>query len=112
MRGGRAPSSVMISCSAAMRPMLARASCVIPAVCGLAITLGSESSGCEARGRLLVPYVEPGAGNAAFAQGLDQRRLVVDEAARGADEIGVRLHQRELARADHAARALVERAVQ
>ena len=32
-----------------------------------------------------------------------QRGLVVDEAARGGDEIGVRLHQREFARADHAA---------
>src|SRR5262245_66647828 len=33
------------------------------------------------------------------------------EAARGSDEIGVRLHQRELPRAYHAARAFVERAV-
>src|SRR5262249_22753933 len=35
----------------------------------------------------------------------------MDEAARGGDEIGVRLHQRELVRADHAARPFVERAV-
>ena len=38
-----------------------------------------------------------------------QRRLVVDEAARRRDEIGMRLHQREFARADHAAVVLGQR---
>jgi hypothetical protein len=35
-------------------------------------------------------------------QRLGQRRLVVDTAASGGDEIGVRLHLRELRRAHHA----------
>ena len=63
------------------------------------------------RWRLLVPHVEPGAGDLFSPQRVGERALVVDVAARGGDEIGVRLHQRERARADHAARALVERTV-
>src|SRR5262249_14848873 len=61
------------------------------------------------RRRLLVPDVEAGAGNALLLQRIIQRALVVDEAARGGDEEGMWLHQRELARADHAAAAGIER---
>src|SRR6516225_10081204 len=63
------------------------------------------------RRRLLVPHVEAGAGDLFCAQRLGERALVMYEAARRGDEIGVRLHQRELARADHAAGSFVERAV-
>src|SRR6266566_4280684 len=41
-----------------------------------------------ARRRLLAPHVEPGAGDALVAQRLEERRLVVDVAAAGGDEIG------------------------
>src|SRR5439155_1366724 len=59
MRGGRLPSSTMISCSAAMRPILARASRVMPAVCGLAITLSNCNSGCSGGGGSLSQTSRP-----------------------------------------------------
>src|SRR5581483_4052453 len=59
--------------------------------------------GMLGRRRLPGPDVEAGARDALFLQGLQQCVLVMDEAARGGDEEGVRLHQRELPRADHAA---------
>ena len=62
------------------------------------------------RRRLLVPDVEAGARNPLVAQRLEQRGLVVNEAARGGDEKRVRLHQREFAGADHAAIVLGQRA--
>src|SRR5262245_40592451 len=61
--------------------------------------------------RLLVPHVDAGAGDPFRAQRLGERAFVMDRAARGGDEIGVRLHQREFLLADHAARAVIERAV-
>src|ERR1700677_2094219 len=91
MRGGRWPSSAPRICSAAIRPILARASWVTPAVCGLASTLSNCSSGWS------------GAGDALIAKRFEQRVLVVDKAAGGRDEIGMRLHSREFAGADHAA---------
>src|SRR5262245_36815632 len=63
------------------------------------------------RGRLLVPHVNAGACDLFRPQRLGERPLVVDEAARGGDEIGVRLHQLKLACADHSARSLIERTV-
>src|SRR3981081_823794 len=52
------------------------------------------------RRRLLVPDVAPGPGDTFFAQRIVQRPLIVNETARGRDEERVRLHQRELLRAD------------
>ena len=101
----------MTSCSAANLPMLARASRVTPAVCGLAITLSNLQQRMVHLRRLLGPDVEAGARDLLRAQRVLERLLVVDVAARRGDEIGVLLHQAELARADHAARAVVERAV-
>src|SRR5581483_4300197 len=56
--------------------------------------------GMIGRRRLLGPDVEASARDALVAQRLLERHLVVDEAARSGDEIGMRLHQREFARAD------------
>ena len=61
--------------------------------------------------RLLAPDVEPGAGDFLLAQRRFERRLVVDETARGSDEISGRLHQFIFACADHAARLLGQRAI-
>ena len=62
------------------------------------------------RRRLLVPDIETGTRNALFLQRIMQRALVVNEAAGRGDEEGVRLHQREFPRTDHAAASGVERA--
>ena len=110
MRGGRLPSSASSICSAAIRPMFSRASFVTPAVCGLASTLSNCSSGMIRRRRLLGPDVEARAGNALLRSASLQRRLVVDKSPRRGDEIGMGLHQREFARADHAAVLLGQRA--
>ena len=50
-------------------------------------------------------------GDLACCERVRQRSLVMDEAARRADEIGMRLHQRILRRADHPARLVRQRAV-
>ena len=60
------------------------------------------------RQRLDVEHVEAGAGDLLSLQRGDQRRLVDDRAARGVDEIGRRLHQREFGGADQPARAVAE----
>ena len=91
--------------------MLARASLVTPAMCGLTSTLSNCSSGWSRGGGSFVQHVEAGAGDGLAPQRVGERLLVVDEAAAGGDEERVRLHERELARAEHAARLLGERAV-
>src|SRR5215831_20279491 len=61
--------------------------------------------------RLLAPDIEPGAGDSPLPQRRFERRLVVDETARGGDEISGRLHQCIFARADHGAGLLGQRAI-
>jgi hypothetical protein len=61
--------------------------------------------------RLAVVDVERGAGDAAAAQGLDQRGLVDEGAARRVDEEGPQLHAPELGRADEPARRFAEHEV-
>src|SRR4051794_11489134 len=58
------------------------------------------------RQRLDVEHVEAGARDLVLAQRGEHRGLVDDGAARGVDEVGRRLHQSELLRADEAACAL------
>ena len=60
------------------------------------------------RQRLDVVDVEAGAGDRFGVQRRDQRLLVDDRPARGVDEIGGRLHQPELSRADEPARAVAQ----
>src|SRR5579884_1849238 len=62
--------------------------------------------------RLVLENVESGAGQLAGPQRLDQRRLVDDRPAAGIDEVGGRLHQRELRSRDHVARLVVQEDVQ
>src|SRR2546425_1827152 len=57
------------------------------------------------RQRLDVEDIEPGARESSALKGLDQGPLVHDRSPRGVDEIGRRLHERELACADQAASA-------
>ena len=54
------------------------------------------------RRRLLQEHIQPGAGQLPLVQRLGQGCLVMDAAAGGVDEIRVRLHRRELRRAQHA----------
>ena len=61
---------------------------------------------------LTVPDVQPGTGNAARPDRLQQPGLVVDAAARGADEDRARLHAREGRCIDHAAGGVIARTVQ
>ena len=49
---------------------------------------------------LMLEHVETGAGDLAFLQGARECRLVDNRPARGVDEKGRGLHQRELALAD------------
>ena len=63
------------------------------------------------RRRLLLPHVEARARDLLCAQRFLERLLVMDAAARRGDEIGARLHQRILLRADHAARLVGQRAI-
>src|SRR5205807_3236529 len=53
------------------------------------------------RQRLFLEHVERGAADVALQQRLDQRRLPYAGAARGIDQDGVTLHERELLGADH-----------
>src|SRR5882757_3069022 len=62
------------------------------------------------RRRFLVPDIEAGTGNALVTERLEQGGLIVNEAARSGNEKGMWLHQRKLARADHAAIVLAQRA--
>ena len=77
-------------------------------MCGVSTVLGASRNGWSRGQRLDVEHVEPGAGDRARAQRPEQRVLVDDRPARGVDEHGGRLHQRELAGADQPARALGE----
>ena len=61
---------------------------------------------------LLAEHVDRGAGDHAALDRLVQRLLVHERAARGVDEVGARLHARELLAADQPARLLVQRGVQ
>ena len=61
------------------------------------------------RRRLFGPDVQTRAGNELVVQRLKQRGFIMDEPARRRDEVSVRLHQRELACADHAAAFFRER---
>ncbi|MNL63641.1 hypothetical protein D3C87_1877940 [compost metagenome] len=65
-----------------------------------------------ARGWFLLPDIQAGAAQMAAAQGVVQRRLVMDAATRGRQENRVRLHGGERARVDHAARRMVQGAMQ
>ena len=58
---------------------------------------------------LVLEHVEAGAGDAAFGERADERGLVDQCAARGIDEKGARLHQRELARPDQMPGFLAQR---
>src|SRR3569833_1820949 len=60
---------------------------------------------------LLLEHVEPGAGNRALRQRLDQCRLIYNFPARRIDKKGGRLHPRELILAKHAIRARSQRDV-
>ena len=63
------------------------------------------------RWRLLGPDIEARACDTLVAQRVEQGGFVVNEAARGGDEIGVRLHQGKFARADHAPALLGQRTI-
>ncbi len=76
--------------------MLWKHSSVQHSECGVTMTSSIASSGLAGVDRLLLEHVERRAGDAVRAQRLDQRRLVDDRTARDVDEIGGRLHQREL----------------
>ena len=73
-------------------------------MCGALMTLASLSSGLSGWHRLLLVYVETGAGELARAQRRVQRRLVDDAAARRVDQIGRRLHARQPRGIEHADR--------
>ena len=71
----------------------------------------SDSSSWSAGRGSLVVHVEPGRGDRARPQCLDQRPLVDDRSARGVDQRRGRLHQRELGGAEQAAGAVAEHEV-
>ena len=60
----------------------------------------------------LVEHIEPGAENLALAQHFRERRLVDDGAAARIHQDSGRLHEGQLARADHVARGIVQRDIQ
>src|SRR5881628_2505295 len=70
--------------------------------------VGQVAQGMVERQRLLVVDVEAGAGDRALTERGHQRGLVDDRTARGVDQVGGRLHQAELARAEELARAVGE----
>jgi hypothetical protein len=72
------------------------------------MTLSNCSSGCSGGGGSLSHTSSPGTRDLIAFKRIGERAFVVNEAARGRDEIGVRLHHGELARADHPARLSIE----
>src|SRR5207245_118711 len=72
--------------------------------------VGKVTQGMVEGQRLLVVDVEAGAGDRSLADRGDQRGLVDDRAARGVDQVGGRLHPRELTGAEKLARAVAEQA--
>ncbi|ENN84449.1 hypothetical protein RHSP_22289 [Rhizobium freirei PRF 81] len=62
-------------------------------------------------GGFVLEHVEAGAGDLAFAQDLDQRRLIDDIAARRVDDVACRLQQRQAAGGDQMIRRRRRRAV-
>ena len=72
-------------------------------MCGLASTLSNCSNGWSGGGGSLSQTSRPAPAIRLSRSASYERLLVVNEAARRGDEERVRLHQRELARADHAA---------
>ena len=72
-------------------------------MCGTSTTLSSASSACGTCGSSLED-VEPRAGDAAFGQRGDQRRLVDQRAARDVDEEAFRPERIEHGRVDQVAR--------
>ena len=85
---------------------------VTPAVCGMSVTLRSSRQRESAGQRLVLVDVERGARDALLGHGVVERVVVDHPAARVVDEVGARLHQRELLGADEAARLLAEPRVQ
>src|SRR5439155_24459798 len=70
--------------------------------------VGKVAQGMVERQRLLVIDVQARAGDRALPDRGDQRGFVDDRAARGVDQVGGRLHQRELAGAEEPARAVAQ----
>src|SRR5262249_15202603 len=58
--------------------------------------------------RLDVEHIQPGSGDPVLLKHAQQRLFVDDRATRGIDDVGGRLHQSELLRADQAARTVGE----
>ncbi len=73
--------------------------------------LGAPRKIWSARRRLVHEHVHPGAEQVAAVQGVHQRLLLDDAAARRVDHDGIRLHARQLTGADHAGRFLGQRGV-
>ena len=94
-RGGRFPSRISSTCSAANRAMFSRDSSVAPAVCGLTSTLSKRSSGWSCGGGSSSHTSRPAPAIRRVCQRVGQRILIVDEAARRGDEPCLRPHQRE-----------------
>ena len=106
---GACPPSENRRRSAVRARCCAEASSVQHSACGATITLSTPAAvvGVD---RLLLEDVEARAGDLAGAQRLDERRLVHDRAARDVDQVGSRLHQRELRRADQVVRLVGQQA--
>ena len=75
--------------------MAATALMLPPAQCGVSTTFGRSRSRDPAGQGLDLEHVEPGARDPTLGQRLDERALVDEAAARGVDQEGGRLHQRQ-----------------
>ncbi len=87
-------------------------SAVYQVTCGVTTTLGSVSKRVVGRHRLDGEHVQAGRCQPPRRQGFGQRGLVDDRTARGVDQHGVRLHQRQRLGVDQARGCVDERQVQ
>ena len=81
-------------------------------MCGLRITFGKSQQRVARLGRLVVEYVQAGAGEVSRDQGIAQVGLDHQAAARGVDQVRARTHPGQEVAIDHAARGIGQRQVQ